>query len=380
MNRINPVGKGMKILHLLYESKGDPFGIGGVGIRAYEIYGRIKERHDVTLLCKKYPGAKDREIEGIRHIFTGAESRSLTKTLLSYAYHASRFVSRHGQEYDVIIEEFSPAIPTFYHLFTRKPVVLQVQGYTGKLYFRKYNPIYALPLSLMEQLRPRLYDNFIFVNPEMMKKFSLKRTKHIAVIPNGTSSELLDMPYNEGNYILYLGRIDIYGKGLDILLDAYREFLKSFPQIRLVIAGDGRDREKLEAMLVELPADMRKNIEMLGWVSGDKKRDVLNKALFVVFPSRHESQPIATLEAMGSGKPVIVSEIPEFHFVTEQKAGLSFKMGDALSLAQSMRQCITLTGDERAKIGQRGRNRVKDFTWNNIAMKYEEFLYEVLKN
>ena len=49
----------MKILHLLYESKGDYFGIGGVGIRAYEIYRRLKDRHDITLLCKKYPGAVD---------------------------------------------------------------------------------------------------------------------------------------------------------------------------------------------------------------------------------------------------------------------------------------------------------------------------------
>lgn len=118
----------MKILHLLYESKGDFFGIGGVGVRAYQIYKRIQERHDITLLCKKYPGADDGNIDGLRHIFEGIESENLTKTLLSYAYHASRFVKRHAEEYDVIVEEFSPAIPTFFHAFVKKPVVLQVQG------------------------------------------------------------------------------------------------------------------------------------------------------------------------------------------------------------------------------------------------------------
>ncbi len=122
----------MKILHLLYESKGDYFGIGGVGIRAYEIYNYLKERHEVTLLCKKYPGAEDGEIGGLRHIFVGTESKSFAKALLSYTYHAVRFVKRYGNKFDIIIEDFSPAAPTFLHVFTKRPIVLQVQGYTGR--------------------------------------------------------------------------------------------------------------------------------------------------------------------------------------------------------------------------------------------------------
>ncbi len=168
---------------------------------------------------------------------------------MSYAYHASRFVKRHGDEYDIIVEDFSPAIPTFLHAFTKKPVILQVQGYTGKFYFRKYNPLYALILSVMELLRPRFYDNFIFVNSETIKNFSLREGKRIAVISNGISPELLDIPPREEKYILYLGRIDIYGKGLDILIDAYKRFFASFPEIKLVIAGNGRDRERFKANL-----------------------------------------------------------------------------------------------------------------------------------
>ena len=367
----------MKILHLLYESKGDAFGIGGVGIRAYEIYKRIKERHDVTLLCKKYPCANDGDIEGLRHIFVGTESNSLMKTLLSYAYHASRFVKGHSHEYDIIVEEFSPAIPMFIHAFTKKPTVLQVQGHTGKLYFRKYNPFYASSLSLIELLRPRFYDNFIFANPETMKKLSLKKAKHIAIISNGISSELLNMPPDESDYILYLGRIDIYGKGLDILLDAYGKFLKSFPQVRLVIAGDGSDRERFEAMLMKLPEEIRKHIELPGWVSDEKKSSVFSKALFVIFPSRHDVQPIAVLEAMGSGKAVLVSDIPEFRFVKDIGAGTDFKTGDAGSLGRAMKDL--LRHRERKEMGQRGRHWVKDFTWDKIALKYEEFLCRVLE-
>lgn len=365
----------MKILHLLYESKGDYFGIGGVGIRAYEIYKYLKDRHDITLLCKKYPEAQDGEIEGLRHIFVGAESKSFTKTLLSYAYQSSRFVKNHGDEFDIIIEEFSPAIPTFLHFFTKKPIILQIQGHTGRLYFNKYNFAYALVLYVLEKARPIFYDNFIFVSHETVQKmlphFSLIK-KYIEIIPNGIAPELLKSSPEEGDYILYLGRIDIYGKGLDILIDAYKEFYKFFSNIKLFIAGDGRDMEGFKAGLMELPENIRKNIELLGWVSGEKKIDVIRKALFCVFPSRHEVQPIAVLEAMACSKAVIVSEIPAFNYVIKGGVGKSFKTGNALSFAQSMKDLMN--SNERIQIGQKGRDLVREYTWDKIATRFEGFL------
>ncbi len=86
----------MKILQLIYESLGNPFGFGGAGVRAYEIYKRLKDRHDITLLCMKYHGARDGEIEGLKHIFIGTESKSLAKSVFSYTVKAANFVRRYG--------------------------------------------------------------------------------------------------------------------------------------------------------------------------------------------------------------------------------------------------------------------------------------------
>lgn len=380
----------MKILHVLYESEGDYFGIGGVGIRAYEIYKYLKDRHDITLLCKRYPGAKDGEIEGLRHVFVGTESKNLTKTLLSYAIQASRFVKRCAVSFDVIIEDFSPAIPTFLHVYTKRPIILQIQGYTGLHYFRKYNPLYAFLLFTMERLRPRFYKDFIFISNETVKRVFVSNQgtvstdfsfisigrKSISIIPNGISTDLLDVTPEEGDYILYLGRIDIYGKGLDILLKAYEQFIKSFPDIRLVIAGDGRDRKKIEAMLTDLPSDISKKIELIGWVAGKEKTEILRKALFCVFPSRHEVQGITALEAMACGKAMIVSNIPEFRYITINRAGVSFKTGDANSLSSTMKDLMV--NNERKEMGRRGRKFVGELTWERISSKFEESLYRII--
>jgi len=377
----------MRILHLLYESKGDYFGIGGVATRAYEIYRYLRERHDITLLCKRYPGAEDGEINGLKHIFVGAESKSLTKTFLFYAREASRFVKRYGNSYDIIIEDFSPAIPTFLHAFTEKPIILQVQGFTGHLYFRKYNPLYAFSLYTMERVRPLFYKYFIFINDSTVDRLLSRRffcnvsmgkgRENIKVIPNGISPELLTLSPEDGDYILYLGRIDVYSKGLDTLIMAYRDFYNSFPEVKLVIAGDGRDREKFNEMLKTLPDGVRRNIELTGWVSGDQKAELLRKALFCVFPSRHEVQAITCIEAMACGKAVIVSDIPELRYAIGSRAGRSFKTGEPFSLTFAMKDLMIKDG--RNEMGLIGREWVKDFTWYRIASEYEKFLLDVIE-
>ncbi len=362
----------MKILHLLYESRGDYFGIGGVGTRAYEIYSRLKERHEITLLCKSYPGAADKDIEGLRHIFVGARSRNLTRTFLSYAFKAASYVRREGEKFDVIIEEFSPAIPTFLNFYRKRPVVLQVQGYTGHLYFRKYNPFFSSVLFLLEHVRPQLYSHFIFINEDTARRLSLGNRKVKGVIPNGVDPELLALQPLKGNYILYLGRIDIYAKGLDLLISAYTDFYRSYPDVKLVVAGNGRDMEEFKSLVARLPEGPRENIKLLGWVSGARKYEVIGEASFVVFPSRHEVQPIAILEALACGKAVVVSDIPECSFVTLNRAGLSFKSGDPASLAVSMKGLETSTALN--EMGKNGREWVRDFTWDRIAEQYEKFL------
>lgn len=362
----------MKILQLIYESFGCPFGFGGAGVRAYEIYKRLKDRHDVTLLCMKYPGAKDGDIEGLKHIFAGTESKNIARSVLAYTINAGNFIRKYGKQFDVIVENFLPATPFFSKFMTKTPVILQIQGLWGSHYIRKFSLFYGLPMYIMEKIYLRLYDNFILVTDKGMGQL-IKRSRICKIIPNGINQEFIGVNSEEGDFILFFSRIDTYQKGLDILIDAFGILAKTYDDIHLFLAG--YEFNKTTDLFERLPSNLRNRVHYKGFVSGDERLNLLSKAKIFILPSRHEAHPISVMEAAGCGRPVIVSDISELQFVEENKFGLSFASGSAEDLCGKI---ITLLGDEKLRhnMGLYGREYAKNFLWDKVALQFEKALGE----
>jgi glycosyltransferase involved in cell wall biosynthesis len=367
----------MKILQIIYESLGSPFGFGGAGMRAYEIFRRLKDRHDITFLCMKYPGAEDREIEGLKHHFAGIESNNFTRSVFAYTLNAGKFVRKNGDKFDIIIENFLPATPFFSRYLTKTPVVLQIQDFWGKHVFKRYPLRFALPMFLTEKFYPKLYPQIMFVSDVTRDRFHLP-AKNIT-IANGIDKRLLQAAEENDNSILFLSSIDLYKKGLDLLLEAFSLISPHFQQVTLSIAGTGRDFDLLKQEIDKLPVHVRKNVRLLGWVSGEEKTKVISRALFTVLPSRHESSPISILEAAACAKPVIVSDIPEHAFVSQEGFGLSFPTGSVNGLSEKIRLFLEDSG-KREAAGKRGREFATQFLWDSIADQFEETLRNVAKN
>jgi glycogen(starch) synthase len=367
----------MKILQLIYESPGSPFGFGGAGVRAYEIYRRLRNRHDITLLCMKYPGAKDGETEGLKYIFVGTESDSLTKSVLLYTFNAARFIKKCGDDFDIIVENFLPSTPFFTRFLTKTPTILQVQGIMEKHSLRKFNVFYSLPMYAVEKLYPGLYERFIFVSNVTKEKIMdrvKRKIKLCPVIPNGVDEALLRITPKDEDYVLFLSRIDIYTKGLDILIKAFERISAAYPSLRLILAG--YEFDKFDRLVSGLPSSLRNKIEYAGFVTGDEKLRLLSGAKLFILPSRHESAPISILEAAACGKPVIVSDIPELGFVEREGFGLSFSSGSSAELAKKM--ALVLKDEKgREAMVKRGREYTARFLWDEIAVQFEDALREV---
>lgn len=366
----------MRILQLIYESPRSPFGFGGAGVRAHEIYKRLKGRHDITLLCMKYPGARDGEVEGLQHVFIGTESKSLTKSVLAYTVRAANFIKKHGGEFDIIVENFLPSTPFFSKFLTKTPVILQVQGVMERHSLRKFNFLHAIPMYIVEGFYPRLYDNFIFVS-EVTREKVLKKIWLCPVIPNGIDERLLRVKGEDGGYLLFLSRIDIYTKGLDLLVDAFKTINAKYPDLRLVLAGYEFDPH--ERLTAALPRPLKEKIRYAGFVTGEEKTRLLAGAKMFILPSRHESSPISIMEAAACGKPVVVSDIPELAFVSREGLGLSFRSGSAEGLAKAINILIDDDG-RREEMGKKGREFSARFLWDEIAIHFEDVLKQTPEN
>ncbi len=103
--------------------------------------------------------------------------------------------------------------------------------------------------------------------------------------------------------LLFLSRF-VKEKGIYELLGAYKLIAQKFPDTRLVMAGDGEERERLESWVRENGLSDR--VEFAGFLRGKDKARVLLDSDFFIFPTYYgEGCPISLLEAMAAGLAVV---------------------------------------------------------------------------
>jgi glycosyltransferase involved in cell wall biosynthesis len=270
--------------------------------------------------------------------------------------------------HDLWIESFTPPFSTsFLPLFSPARVVGLAQTLSGAEMWRRYR----LPFFLVERLGLRFYRDVVVLNAAdwaLVRRFS--PAADIRVIPNGIDLPPADSGLaGRGSHILYLGRIDLPHKGLDLLLAAYKESQLSMP---LVIAGKGtpRDERKFAAMARATGT----NIRCVGHVTGQRKRQLLEESAFLVMPSRYESFGLVALEAMSYGKPVVHFDLPYLHWI---EGDVRVPPYDVDALAAGMR---TLAADESARheLGLIALAAAQRFTREQTADRYLALVQELL--
>jgi len=159
---------------------------------------------------------------------------------------------------------------------------------------------------------------------------------------------------NKKPVILTLGRLG-KRKGTYDLLKAIPLVLESCPQAEFWLGGDG-DVDLIREIVKKEP--WGKQVQVLGWVTGEQKEQVLRDASVFVLPSYNEGLPLAILEAMAYGLPVVstpVGGIPEA--VVDGETGFLVSPGDVETLAQ--RLSLLLTHPSLCyEMGMRARQRV----------------------
>lgn len=179
---------------------------------------------------------------------------------------------------------------------------------------------------------------------------------------NTASDYLQTLGVAPGNYLLAVARF-VPEKGLHDLLDAFANLPGD---VQLVIAGDA-DHESDYSRALKSKAAQNPRVVLTGYVTGEKLQQVYSHARLFVLPSYHEGLPIALLEAMSYGLPVLVSDIPANKEV-DLPAERFFRCGDTADLLSKLQSLLEkpLTTEEQKAIRDQIENK---YNWDLIAQQ-----------
>jgi phosphatidylinositol alpha-1,6-mannosyltransferase len=157
-------------------------------------------------------------------------------------------------------------------------------------------------------------------------------------------------------YVLIVGRMaaEERYKGHDELIDVWPSVLERIASARLIVAGDGDDRARLEARVARM--GLAAAIRFLGRVPDADLQALYRDAAFLALPSRGEGFGLVLLEAMRAGRPCLAGRGAAEEIVIDAATGLIVDPLDAAALRGAL---VRLLGDSalRATLGAAGAER-----------------------
>ena len=210
----------------------------------------------------------------------------------------------------------------------------------------------------------------------LWKSFRNRRAPtRFSVVPNGVDLGEFDrralasafrQRYELGDEptLLFMGRLQAR-KGVDVLIEAFQA--AGFTESRLLIVGP--DEGMLPALRALAGGDRR--ILFTGYLAGDERLGALAASDVFALPATGEGQPMAALEAMAAGLPVVLS--PGCNLDAVADCGAGFVVEPTVEAFADKLRLLLSDPALRREMGERARQLAEErFAWNRIAERLEE--------
>ena len=258
--------------------------------------------------------------------------------------------------------------------FLRIPVINNVCG-LGTVFLKK-NVVSAVAIFLY-RISFRIPKRVFFQNPDDRDLFVNRRlvpSKAADLLPGSgidlTRFSPADFTRNKSFTFLLISRL-ITDKGILEFIAAVKKLKAQGLDARFQLLG-AKDPNHSRGIQLETIDEWIQSgtVEYLG--TTDDVRQFINKADCVVLPSYREGTPRTLLEAAGSAKPIIATDVPGCHHVVkDQFNGLLCKLKDADDLAAKMEQMAGFTDDTLRTFGRNGRRKIElEFDEKLVIDKY----------
>lgn len=267
---------------------------------------------------------------------------------------------------------FTPEHPYITEKLRRPYVVTPNGGYSAEVVKGRRRGMKAIWLILREQhyLQGATFVHVVSRREEADIK-SVCPGARTVFAPNGVTVPSEPLEYRgDPNAIVFLGRLAIEHKGLDLLIRGYAEYLRNVEDhgSSLTLAGPDFRGGTRRAQAIAEAEGIASRVSFPGPLYGDDKTDLLMHTGLFAHTSRWEGLPLAVLEALACARPVLVTpETNLSHAVAEARAGLVVEANQN-AIARGFQVFFELSMDERVQMSRRARQLVEDsHSWERTA-------------
>lgn len=256
------------------------------------------------------------------------------------------------------------------------PVVATFHSYFARDHFE--GRVYTAMAPLLRPIWNRVDHRIAVSEAARYSVCSRMGDAPVQIVPNGADVDIFaaapaaELP--PGRKLLFVGRLEPR-KGFPVAVRAFAELSAEFPDLRLVVVGDGADRYAVN----DLTAEQRLRVHMIGKVTYESLPTYHRAADIFISPATgSESFGIVLVEAMAAGIPLVASDIAGYREVARHgKEGLLVRPSDPAALAAGVR---TLLRDPAyaASLGANGFCRARAFAWDHIIDQLEVVYEELL--
>lgn len=355
-------------------AKGLPAKQGGIEHHCQEIYPRLVEKgHSVDLFARSsYTGdisLHHYNVHGVKVVSLPCLNLKGMDALLSSALGA---IACTGTRYDIIhFHAVGPALFSWLpRIASTAKVVVTCHGLDWQR--SKWSKASSYLLRLGERAAVRFADGLIVVSEELRSYFKQTYGIETQYIPNAPSTLSVSDPnftygtslgLQQGRYILFLARL-VPEKCPDLLIKAFQ--LLQPEGWKLALVGGSSDTPVFSTQLLNMAASS-KDIVFTKELYGTRLAEIIRGAGLFVLPSEIEGLPLALLEAMQEGIPVLASDIPVHKQLVGKDRGMFFPVGNVDSCVHYLDWAIHHP-QELAAMAQNAQKYIKDnYNWDNIT-------------
>lgn len=365
--------------------KGLPANQGGIEHYCQALYPRMLERgHTVDLYARssytKQPWFSSRKYYGVKVIcLPSLPMRGIDA--LTNSFLGAIVATIRG--YDIVhFHALGPSLFSFIpRLFSSAKVITTCQGLDWQR--GKWGNSSSSIIHLGEKTAAKYAHSIVVVSQALRSYFNKTYGVDSIYIPNGPGiyaksdpnfANVKSFSVEPGKYLLFLGRL-VPEKRPDLLIQAFQRLRNS--GWKLVLAGGDSDTTEYISELLDL-AEGNTDIVFAGELRGSFLAEMVRGAGIFVLPSDLEGLPLAMLEAMREGVPIVASNIPPHKQLIGSDRGILFDAGSIRSCKKALAQAIDQP-DKLASMASKAQKHIKaNYDWekittDNLSVYHQDF-------